>query len=41
MGDFCEKSQFSPLKSWKYLNIAKNFFAFLDELDHLEAKNKY
>ena len=23
MGDFCEKSHFSPLKSWKYLNIAK------------------
>ena len=62
MGDFCEKSHFSPLKSWKYLNIAKksekkalgwsrpggegvsprwkNFFAFLDELDHLEAKKK-
>ena len=23
MGDFCEKSNFSPLKSLKYLNIAK------------------
>ena len=62
MGDFCEKSHFSPLKSWKYLNIAKksekkrlagpglggrgchqgekNFFAFLDKSDHLQAKKK-
>ena len=60
MGDFCEKSHFSPLRSWKYLNIPKKsekkrlagpglegrgchqgekyFFAFLDELDRLEAK---
>ena len=58
MGDFCEKSDFSPLKVENTLNIfpkseknslagpgpvgrgvnnmEKNFFAFLDELDHLE-----
>ena len=63
MGDFCEKSDFSPLKSWKYLEHfqksekkelvlarlggegghqgEKKFFAFLDELDHLEAIKKY
>ena len=23
MGDFCEKSHFSPLKSWKYLHCEK------------------
>ena len=63
MGDFCEKSDFSPLKventqnifqkseknslagpgpvGKRVNNMEKNFFAFLDELDHLEAKNKY
>ena len=63
MGDFCEKSDFSPLKVENTQNIfqkseknslagpgpvgrggqqyEKNFFAFLDELDHLEAKKKY
>ena len=55
MGDFCEKIDFSPLKSWKYFEhcnksekkslagggghqCEKNFFAFLDKLDYLEAK---
>ena len=63
MGDFCEKSDFSPLKVENTQNIfqksekkqfgwartsgeggqqyEKKFFAFLDELDHLEAKIKY
>ena len=63
MGDFCEKSDFSPLKVENTQNIfqkseknslagpgpvgkgvnnmEKNFFAFLDELDHLEAIKKY
>ena len=60
MGDFCEKSDFSPLKventqkifqkiAWLsqdqwgggVTKMEKYFFAFLDELDHLEAIKKY
>ena len=63
MGDFCEKSDFSPLKventqknseksekmslTWLgpvrggVTKMEKYFFAFLDELDHLEAIKKY
>ena len=58
MGDFCEISDFSPLKvenTQKIFqkseknslarpgpvnNMKKNFFAFLDKLDHLEAIKK-
>ena len=58
MGDFCEKSDFSPLKVENNKSEKKSlaepgpvgrgvtkrekyFFAFLDELDHFEAKKKY